>query len=1260
MIPFEPSEISSWANRPDANHQLPELIRRLILATVSELSRLDIPSGSAVWLSGWDGQLTADTGNAWVPKGSSAWELSCRSDVGAKANDDYRKRTDPPQGAPDATTTFLFVTARQWGGKEQWAEARRADGKWADARAYDASDLAAWLGEAPAVAEWFGGVIGKLPSDGYTTLDEWWENWATVAEPNISPAFVVAGRQESTDRLSGWVQQTPSAYYVQAQTREEAVAFVAASAFNSDDAWGSSLLARALVVKSEDAWNSLVRHTSPLVLMRAFDGNASSQVATNRGHHVLTPLHANEEPRGNGDQLPMLGRDETVSALTEMGLSETEARALVRKTARSLSIIRRFLIEEAGGPTPAWASVDPQSPLPSLVLVGQWDESSEHDKETIAEITGRSYEEVARTTAALAQIEDSPLTKVSNRWRFLSHEEAWHLLAPRLTADDVARFTDAAVRILGIESTEYELPIEQRHLAGIQGKGVPHSHILREGIVRTLALMGNQGERAQNVGDVSYRPAMVLRRVLTEDQGWEIWATLSGDLATLAEADPDTLLEAIERRLSSAPSSFEDLFHQEGDPLFGGAQHTGLLWALERLAWSPEYFSRVAMVLARLAQTDPGGRVSNRPAENLQTMFLPWFRVSEASDSQRLQTLGALLTRVPKAGWRTLIDAFPTGHGFAVGREPPLWRPWGQDGVPGPTWPEIHASVKEMEVLLLEHVGEDADRWKDIVGLISHLSPDARQQATDVMAQRVNAIKQHQKSTDLWVSLRAELNRHRSFPDADWAISETHLQPLAVIYEGLTPDDLAAAYGWLFSGWPDLPDGSDEGDLEAHRAKIDAARQSAIVAAYGSGDIKAILSIAESAEQPWEVGRAFIIGIGSEPALELALTHAGSEQGPYRLMVRGILWTLFQQCGWPALGEFLEQAKAADATSMALADVFLAAPAERETWLRLSEEKAEVQKCYWESMNPWAVSREDDADVAYVFLKLLEVQRSPSAAEWTSDKPVHHEIVIRTLEQLPDDLAVYPAPELGSNMLIHGITNLLEKLDKSEAVDDSTIARLELPFIAAFSYGSRRELALHREISRDPALFADLIANMYRRDDGQTDAAVNEQAALVAGRILMPIIMGERGIIPGRTEQGVVDYEALTTWVNEAKRLCADRGRGAVGDNFIGQLLAKAPVGEDGIWPCEPVRELLELVDSLYIGNGFATGTYNLRGVTSRGAFDGGGQERTTSGEYRRQANEIGSRWPTTAGLLRRIAESYEREAQWHDQDAEERDRFGF
>lgn len=1131
MRQFDPSEISKWASLPDVHHKLPELIRGLILATVPELSRLDIPSGSAVWRPGWDGMLTTEVGNAWAPKGDSAWEFSCRSDVRTKANEDYRKRTDPPQGTADATTTFVFVTPRRWSGKDEWLMQRQDEGKWADVRAFDASDLATWLSQAPAVAEWFAKLIGKFPADGYTALEEWWENWATVCQPNISPALVFAGRQENTERLAGWARETASPYYVQAQTREEAVAFVAASALDSGDAWGATLLAKALVVKSEDAWNSLVRHASPLALIRAFDGNVSAQVATRQGHHVIAPLHVNEDSRGNGDKLPRLGRDETVAALTEMGMSEPRARMLARKTARSLPIIRRFLIDDAGGPIPGWALVDARSCLPPLALIGQWDEDNEHDKAIVAQITGRPYEEVAHEIAARALTEDSPLTKIGSRWRFLSHEEAWHLLAPRLTAAEVGRFQEAATTILGIESPKFEMPVAERHLANIHGKVVPHSGALRDGIARALALMGNQGERARNIPNASYLPERILRDVLTGNEGWQIWATLDIHLATLAEAAPEAILSAIEQRLATAPDTLGDLFAQEGAPLFGGSSHTGLLWALERLAWSPDYFARVASVLARLALIDPGGRISNRPAESLSDMFLPWFRVSETSDADRLETLGMLLSRHPEPGWKTLVNAYPSAHGFVVDREPPSWCPWGQDGVPKPTWTEINVFVGGLEQLLIEHAGNDADRWTDVVGVISQLSPDALRRATDLLAQQTDAIRQHPSSAALWAKLREELNRHRSFPDAKWAMAATNLEPLAAIYEALTPADPAAAYAWLFDGWPDPPEGTDHDNTEGHFAKIEEARQTAIALAHESGGAGAILSIAESAQQPEQVGRAFTMRMGTETALALAVEHAGASNQKLRMMARGVLWTMSHQSGWAMLENALTRLKAAGANPQALADIFLAAPAERNTWQRLDEEEPAVQRRYWEQMDPRLASKDGEHEINFVAENLLGVQRSPAVAQWVARASAHHELVIPTLEQLPVDLAAGAESESVSNLLIYAIVNLFEKLDASDAVGDDTVARLELPFVSVLSYNGRPKLALFRVIAREPALFADLIAAGYKRDDGQTDAAANEQATHLSGEILSKIIFGE-GEVPGKTKDGTIDYETLSAWVN--------------------------------------------------------------------------------------------------------------------------------
>ena len=69
MIEFDSSDIIHWANGPSAHYQLPQLLRRLVMDTLPMPSLIDIPSGSSVVLSGWDGVLVVEEGNAWVPGG---------------------------------------------------------------------------------------------------------------------------------------------------------------------------------------------------------------------------------------------------------------------------------------------------------------------------------------------------------------------------------------------------------------------------------------------------------------------------------------------------------------------------------------------------------------------------------------------------------------------------------------------------------------------------------------------------------------------------------------------------------------------------------------------------------------------------------------------------------------------------------------------------------------------------------------------------------------------------------------------------------------------------------------------------------------------------------------------------------------------------------------------------------------------------------------------------------------------------------------
>ena len=358
MIPFDPSEIVNWADKPDAPHKLPELIQRLILATVRMPWLLHMPSGSSVWRPGWDGMLVVENGNAWVPDGASSWEWSCDKQPKRKATSDYKKRTTDPKGVDAPTSSFMFVTPRNWDedDKRKWASNRIEKREWADVQTLNVDDLMAWLEQAPAVAHWFARQIGKLPATGAVPLDEWWENWSIVAKPQITPGLVTAGRQEQAKKIGEWIQAEPSHYYVRGDTTDEAIAFLAGCAHSNENQWGPALLARAIVVENADAWRSLEGRSSPLVLVRAFSGgNVSPQIAVGRGHHALTPLGEHIEPSGEGVTLPRLGREETLEELAKMGLSEAKVRALARSTARRLPILRHRLVDEAGEPTPEWA-----------------------------------------------------------------------------------------------------------------------------------------------------------------------------------------------------------------------------------------------------------------------------------------------------------------------------------------------------------------------------------------------------------------------------------------------------------------------------------------------------------------------------------------------------------------------------------------------------------------------------------------------------------------------------------------------------------------------------------------------------------------------------------------------------------------------------------------------------------------------------------------------------------------------------------------
>lgn len=1273
MISFDASELSNWADKPEARNQLPQLLRQLILAT-SHPTRSEFASGSSVDLPGWDGILEVETGNAWVPTGSSRWELSAEKRPRTKANADYEKRTGDPIDVDPSETVFVFATPRRWPAKTKWIEERRRETPWREIRVLDADDLVAWLDAAPSVATLFAKFIGKLPPSGVMSLSDWWENWVGATDPQISPGLVLAGREKSVEQIAQWIAETPAPLVVKGDTATEAIAFLAASALHAANDWGEDALVRSLVVSTQEAWQSLERSQNRLLLIRDVRGDFAANVAIDAGHHVLVPLHHEEPCGGDTCSLPRLGRDESREALIAMGIPRSRVSILQRTSARRLPVLRRRLAGEIGPEPPSWASQSAPHCLVALLLVGQWDEdfgnhdpvvppnvelprleraAAMGDRQIIEQITGFDYENLVRELTALLDQPDSPLIKVGSKWRLASHEEAWHLLAPRLSSADTERFETMAADVFGSLSPEFDMPPDERYAAAVYGRTLRHSETLRQGIMRALALMGAHADRATSVVSTETIAARIVAKVFANGADWHLWATLDRDLPTLAEAAPEAFLDAVERGLALEPSPFHELLTQNDGSIFSGVPHAGALWALEQLAWGQDHFSRVALILARLAAFAPD-TVSNHPRESLQSLFERGLRFTEAADSHRLNTLEMLFAREPGIAWAALIAIVPQDGRGIILRDPPQWRPWGHDSPAQVTVAEHQAFLKALHDLLLEHVGADAQRWTDVINAFAGIQRDVQRELITLMSQHVDVLHQHASAATLRHKLRTLLNLHRRHRDAARAMDEDELTTLGAVYQSLTPADPIAAASWLFTDWPALPDvpltDADPRDYRVHAKRIANERRNAVQDVFGAAGVAGIEALCDAAEHSYFVGVAVADGLDLQDASALAIQHATSPSDVMRQFAHGVFERIGINLGWPALNSVLNEVRALDGNDDLIAAIYCAAPADSRVWRDVSNEPDAVQATYWAKIDARLISVRDTAEADDAALRLLAARRSWDVVWLAHNFPLSSEMIVHVLWRLPLDQLTL----LTTDMPGYYVAKCLEALDSDEAVPDEVIAGLEVPFIDVLRH-DRTNLALHRTVLASPSLFADLVSWCSRRSDGQSDEPIDERVRQICARNAFHILEHLTGV-PGLQPDGTINDAVLSQWVAETRRLCRERGRESSADDRIGHMLASSPVGSDGMWPCEPVRDILDSIASQSAGQGFHIGTKNRRGVTMRGPFDGGDQERTLAEQYQHDAKQIAGRWPFTAQILRSLASSYNREGQHEDHEAEWRD----
>ncbi|MBI2926168.1 MAG: hypothetical protein HYY24_10745 [Verrucomicrobia bacterium] len=1247
-------KLEQWADSLSARALLPQLLRRLVHATLesSAIKRAQFPSGEGVQRPDEDGLTETSAGNAKVPVGAAAWESGCDKGIKGKADFDFSKRL------PDAQKTFIFVTPRKWTRKQDWCYEKRKPGSWREVRVYDSADLEQWLELAPAVDIWLAHEIGLKPT-GVCDLATHWKNLAASLRLPLAPSFVLTDRKEAATKFRDWLRGPASTLAVEAPSPAEVLDFVAGWAANLDAPEQAAVAARAIIVEEREAWRALAASNTGLVLIAGPQLELEAELvaeAVRQNHHVAVFASRHRKHQGNALTLRRMFQSNLHDALRAAGANAVDAQRIAREAGGSFTILKRLLSRNPALTTPRWCLGTEASALAPLLLAGAWDDNNPADKAILERLSGRPYAELLALANRLRVEPDAAVMRVGTGWMFVSRADSWRLLQWALTSDLLGRFEAIAIEVLAEANPAFELPADERYLASVRGKTLKNSGALREGLAETLGLMGIV-DAAAEVGDACephIHAARVVRSLL-DGADWLRWASLSGHLPDFAEAAPDEFLQAVESDLRrQAPELFK-LFGQEGDGIFGGSPHTGLLWALEVLAWEPKFLGRAALTLARLASFDPGGRLCNRPANSLCDIFLSWFPHTNASVAERLTVLARLLKQEPSVAWKLLLGLLPKQHGFTSGTYKPKWQHWLDQWKEGVTRKDYRDFVVGVAELLVTNAVGDIERWEGLAEHLDELPEPALDRVLAGVRELAGRAAPGFEITRLWSLVRAEASKHRYAQGLEWALPESIVQKLEATAACLAPADPVARNSWLFDSGVAFHVGQHGQKYEETEKLLLERRIVALREIWEAAGIDGILQVARRASMPWEVGVASGKAQLPMDVSTVLPPFLVSEETPVRQFARGCFDSCHDSGGWSWLESMrLETWPVNQAVALL---TFI--PFQPKLWDFVASLGTAVEDGYWKQTYTHAARLTED-QVMFVVAKLRACRRPFSALDFV-DGARHggmkfsEEFLLSVLEGAV--VGTEPPDEKPGDlqMLQYHITELFQCLQQSPKTDETRLTRLEwacLKLLDGFQYSP---VALHRLLSRDPHFFAEVMTHLYRakseRGKPKEEASAATQNLAEGAYSLMKIWHR----IPGRADDGTIDKTALVDWLIKAREECSKLDRLEVADLEIGEILACAPADADGTWPCLAVRDAMEDLNSEEIFRGFDMGVMNSRGVTTRSLTEGGAQERSQMAKFQGFADRIRAGWPLVAATLQRIADSYAHQAKWEDERTHER-----
>lgn len=1246
--------LQQWAATNAGKAIFPALISDLIRASAADISKIRFPNGDKGQVRGFDGVLEAIGVPPYIPDGYSIWEFGTDgSSVSRKAEYDYDLRTNASMEADKKQITFVLLSLRTWDHPklklEDWVNKKCKEGEWKDVKFIDGVMIEDWLSLCPAVSAYYAKYkLGLVSNVGARSIKEYWNEYSTKFEPQLTEAVLLAGREKQRDSLLAKLKGDIKKIAFAADSPDEVVAFAIAAIRSAEPEERAFLESRTLVIDTEEAGRQL-SNKSELIFLPRDQGRKISSLLLQISPTIIS---AGADEKLSGHEVLIRPNSNVFGhALESMGLSTDEAYQQARRCGRSLSILARQR-PSGTAETPEWVNHTNCIALLPAVLAGAWSTTSEFDKSILNQLAGcTEYTHVEAPLRALTKLKDSPVDHIGDVWSLRSSVDAFVHLGHLLGEEHLKRFENAAKTVFSFIPPR---PKADDLFQLNETEKTSYSTWLREGMATILLHMAVLHEQADfkipgiNPQDFVDR---IVRTLPGLSKDHRLLVSLNEQLPLLAEAAPIPFLEALECLLKGDASGIAPIFQEEEGLLTPRSYYHGVKWSLEALAWEPDYLLRASLCLARLAEIDAGGTYSDRPSNSLRAIFLAWSPNTHAPVKTRNAILKKVIETVPAIAWPLLQNLVPNVHDNTQPTFKLKLRESNNYVQEKLTWGVVWESQNYVVELALKHADIEPKRWNFLISRLGAFP----QESIDNTLNKLGIYLDNQGSENkfiVWDALRHEFNRHRTFSSEDWTFNEETMRKISNLVETYKPTDIVQGSLWIFNDWmPDLPDLTVSGDDFAE--PVDYYRFNVMQSIMNSVGVKGIADLLQKICNVYT-------GVSHLPALMLKEEDLCKL---LRLMLIGEK-NVDDACGvliLDGLNRFgdiwIDKVKhiffETEIKPERIGKILSSLNDNQKTWETVQNLGQNVNESYWRNKTPRAIQGER-SELLLVIDKYISWGRG--LAGIISANQRLHDVPSPTLLQLLDLVVAEINSEHApyNSMASYYVEMVFDALKIREGIPELELAHKELTYLPWFM-DKNKPLMLHQLMLQQPAFFMEAICIVYR-DNSSPPPKPSEQEIKRATAIYR--LLEKLEILPGQQEDEIHE-EILQQWCIDVRTLAKDLDRIEITDQRIGKILAHAPSSQrDNAWPHEAVRHVIEHLASDEIEHGLEIERYNMRGVFTRMRGEGGTQERELAIKYRSWANQMPENLRTNAMLIR-IAEQWELSANSVDiQEAQDNLRY--